>query len=346
MKLAELLKEEKDRINVYAIILDCSAPYYSENSDKYICTLKIIDESVNSGLTGKHLPEFLTVTMFAKTAGELPRPTKIGSVIRIHRGQTKKNKAAFQMNCDVNIKGAWVLFDPTDSVTPLAKSGKSYTFIATDKTALKDIRAFGKKYFAENALKSISLAKAAKDKPTDFDALCIALEIKAKKGVTRVTLCDANKVAKLYLQNSREIFFNPHEVVRLRSANYEDGSDDHLKFSDYSNIMRVSVESKSAKALLDEVKGKKVSEEVKKALRFYTTNVPDSQAVSKILDPRKQTKPVQLKELISGEVTKSGQRFFRVNAKVIEIGPKDPQDWLCVVEKKTEKRYEVSYRRL
>jgi len=337
MKLEDLVKEEKDRINFYGIILDCSAPYYSPLIEKYLCTIKLIDETINPSKT-KRESQFLTVTVFSKTVTKLPAPAKVGSIIRVHRGQTKDNKGTIQINCDVNIKSAWVFFDPTDSMVAISSSSKTHTFVQKDKDILKALRAFGKKFFAEHELSGVTLQEAVKKKPVDFDTLCFVLEVKDKKDSTRIRLCDSHNVAKLYLATSRPLTFAPSDVVRLRSANFKEGSKNKIVFKEYSNILKVPQEYKSAKMLLDSFK-KNASEDIKEQVELYAHSLSDPLVVSKISNQYKGAKIIKLKDLIPGELSKGkGKANFRLNVNVIEIGPKDPKEWLLIHDKKTQKK--------
>ncbi len=337
MKLEDLVSDEQDRVHIYALILDCSAPYYLDPTAKYLCTLKLIDESVNPEAGGTQ--GWFSATIFAKTADELPRANKVGTVARIHRGQTKRFKGSVQLNCDVNIKGAWVLFDPKDGVTPIAKSGKQHTFTTEDRTLLGEIRDFGRRYFAKHELAAITLAEAARTKPKDFDTICFVLDLKKKGGVDRARLCDTEKVVKLDIPPGRNFNFSPHEVIRLRSANYfNDGSFRSLTLNEYSNILRVPENYKSARQLLEHIRSNKAAEDVRAQVALYTPHVSAPLVATKILNQHKHVAPVQLRSLFYGDAPKGTQKYFRVRASATEIGPKNPQEWICVVDKKTQKQ--------
>ena len=324
---------EKDRVNCYAAVLDCSAPYYMEKTAKYLCTLKLIDETVCGNSKDKSAPEYLTATMFAKTADELPPITKVGTILRIHRGQTKKHKDVMQLNCDVNIKAAWIIFDPIDGQSPIAKKGKQYTFTPHDKLKLKSIRKFVKEHFEKNELEGITLKEAEKKKPKDFDCLCYVLDVKTKAKAERIKLCDGTKIVKMDLPINRKGIVIPLEVVRVRGVDFDaKKKSKYLTLNDYSNVLRVPADFASAKALLKEIQGPKLPEEIKTELSLYT---PLKGEITK-LGSHKTAKLAKLKDLSSGKGLAS--KFFKVNVNVVEVGPKDPLDWIYVVEKKTGKQ--------
>ena len=291
------------------------------------------------------MDEPMIATIFAKTAAEIPQVSKVGSIIRLHRAQTKtykKDKKGFQINCDVEIKGAWVLFDPSDGVTPVKESGMKYTFTTDDKAILTEIRKFAKNYFAKNELTALTLKEAESEKPKDFDTVCLVMEVKKKTGMNQIKLCDAEKVVKLNVPTNRNLTVTPGEVIRIRSADYTDTKKfDTLELSEYSNILRVPAEYKSAKDLMSSVEGGKASEKVKSKLAIHTPHLNAPMTGSKITDAHKQTKAVALKDLFAGTVGKAGQKHFKIHVNVSEISPKSPKEWIGVYEKKTKKQMTI-----
>jgi len=336
-QLKDLLDNEVDRINLYGVVLDCCGVYYSDAIQKYMCTMKIIDPTVNHNVHDKTIPEYLTATMFAKNEAQIPKPNKIGTIIRLHRAQTKKNVGKVIINCDMSIKSSWVMFDPFTGVIPVDKSDLNYTFVPDDKDELKKIRKFLTEYFAKNDIKSMTLTDAEKHKPKDFDTICYVLDKKTKKDCTRILICDAEKVIKLYLPTKKAQYISPLSIVRLRSANYEKAKKEKcLKFEEYSNILRIPHEFMAAKILLDKITSKKVSKEVEEKLDIYLPEPQPSKIISEPLI--KEMKPISLKELFSHEPWKKSKKTqFRIKANVIEMGPKNPKDWLYVFNRSTKK---------
>lgn len=243
------MKGERNRANLYASILDCSAPYYMEKSNKYQCTMKLIDSTLNQAKG-----ESMTATFFAKSADDLPHVTKIGSIIRLHRVQTKKFKKNYQINCNVGNMSAWILFDPAEGAIPIAESGKGHTFTSEDKSILAKTRKFTKSYFASKKIEAIDL-KAAEKSPKDFDILCIISNIKKKGNNNIVTLSDTKKTVQMKVPVSKKLPFVSGEIIRIRGANYVDGKKfEELELKDYSNILLIDEDYKSAKELYKGIK--------------------------------------------------------------------------------------------
>jgi hypothetical protein len=317
------------------VVYDASAPYYNDDIAKYVCTMKLIDASLHP--TSKGGNEFMQATFFARTEKEMPKVTKIGSILRVHRGETKTHEKSLQLNCDVSIKGAWVLWDPTETTEPLDKTGKQFTFTPNDVQRLKDIRKFGKEFFASTELPGMTLKEAEKKKPVDFDVVGQVLEVKKKGNDSIVRVCDAGKVVKFVLVGGLKDFVGPQEIIRVRSAHYE--PDSHFKkviLKEHSSIIRVPKEYKAAKVALDDIHKTK-DEHVKLQLALYTPKVKDLVEGTKIINTHKQTKAIALKDLFSGEAIKSGQQYYKVRASVIEVGPKKPEEWIAVYDHKTKK---------
>lgn len=342
-KLSDMINKEVDRVNLYAVVLDSSAPYYMEKISKYLCTMKLIDPSVNPGLEKKAEKSVLNVTFFDKDAKDLPHPQKVGTIIRIHRGQTKKFGNIHQLNCDIGIKGAWALFDPVEGTQPQHYSGKTITYVNADKTRLKEIREFGKKFFRDHELTGISLADASASKKQDFDFVGLVLETKKKDGMEHMKICDGDKTVKLDIDVGKNSYVKTQDIVRVRSANWgADKKGDKLTLNEYSNILRVPKEFKSAKALMATINAPK-SEEAKGKIQKYTTQIGKTTLGSKILNTHKTTKYVALKDLFSGAAAKGANKFYKLKVNVIEMGPKDPHEWLCIVDTKTKKQYILLY---
>ena len=305
-----------------------------DKTGKYQCTMKLIDQSLN---LAKQEP--MTATVFSRSASEIPHVTKIGSIIRMHRAQTRKYNKQFYINCDVNYRSAWVLFDPTEGVTPISESGKEHTFTPNDKNILADIRKFAKSYFTKNPIEHVTLKEAEKT-PKDFDPLCLIVDVKKKGNITKVTFCDAEKSVKLNIPENQRLTVITGEVVRIRSANYTDAKKaDTLELNEYSNILKLGEDFKSAKELMNSINSGKTSEKVKSKLAVHTLNLNSPTVGSKITDTHKQTKVTSLDDLFAGESGKSGQKYFKVQVNVTDISPKNPKEWIWTYDKKTKKQF-------
>ena len=336
-KLGDLLTKDEDRIYVYTVVLDCSSPYYMEDINKYVCSAKLIDDTFHPDGKGKGGPKYMQTTIYARLEKEIPQPTKVGSILRIHRGQTKAHKGVMQLNCDVNIKAAWVLFDPIVSDIPIEHTGKQFTFTINDSRRLADIRKFGREFFQSyDELEGSSLAEAERTKAKDFDLVCVVLETKQKGNEQCIRICDSDRAVKVRVKENRLSHVGPLEVVRIRSLNYaEAASGKSLTLNSYSNILQVPKEYAVAKKLSKKVKDS-TSPDVQLQLALYKPQLLNPPVCSKILGGHKGA-AVPLKGLLSGEVLKKGQREYLVRVAVIQTSPKNAREWLRVRDTQTQR---------
>ena len=335
LKLFDLHKQELYRIYVYAIIVDCSGIYYSSTLSKYICTLKLIDDTLNYTFSFADLPEYFSATFFARSSSRLPQPIKAGTIIRIHRGQTNKNGVLMQLNCDVDIKGAWTLFDPEDSFIAIDKSSRSYTFTKRDVETLRKLRKFINHYFNLYKFPSVGLEEAE----NDFDSICYVLDIKSKEKYYRILICDKKKVAKLYINKDRVLCFYQRTIIRLRSANYTRIKGElRIILNDYSNLFIIPDNYKSARILLNYIKEKKVSKQVLDGLKYYIRDPNEIISLGRPLENGLEF--VQLKDLYTGKLNHD-QHFFRVKVNVLEIRPREIEKCVFFINKESGARFSL-----
>jgi len=329
-KLEDMMTLKDGRLYLYAVLLDCSSYYFSKEADKYLCVGKLIDSTVHDGV--KH--EYLSVTFFARNKDELPMPSKVGSIIRIHRGETHDHKKKLQLNVDVDIKAAWILFDPTEGNVPIAHTGKNYSWVEKDNDRLKEIRRFAKEYFAKNEVASISLKEATKKQPKDFDPILLVLDVKKKDNKTIYKLCDDEMSVKLVAEKGDFDYVGPQDIVRIRSTNIDPKDIKYISINEYSRILKIPKEYKSAKALHDALKTKNVPKNIKNLIDLYTPLVGIENVIT-IITNKEKPKTVSLKDL-HHEAAKKKDTLFRILANVIEVGPKDPHEWIWVHDAKTK----------
>lgn len=106
--------------------------------------------------------------------------------------------------------------------------------------------------------------------------------------------------------------------------------------------MRVPKEFKSAKQLIKGLHAADVAAEVKEELTLYTPHTEGAEAkATKILNSHKVTKTSKLADIFANKTT--GQ-YYKVNVNVVEIGPKNVNEWICIVNTKSKKKeqYKVS----
>lgn len=317
------------------MVLDASAPYYIKEIEKYLCVLKLIDETVNPKEAKGKIPPFISLTCFSRNKTELPEISKIGSIIRIHRGDSKKYNKTFQLNCDVGIKGAWILFDPTETLKPYNHTGRTYTFVDEDKRRLKEIRKFSDRFLKENDINDFISIGANVDE-VDLIALVISRK-SAGRTYDKLTVFDGDEFIKLEIDKNRHKHISPQDIVRIRGVTHKKGT---FMVNDYTNVLRIEKDQPAAKELKKKIDKAKKDKKISEKLDLNVPIVEKSKTVSEVIG--KKLKLMALKELFSLEPSRLKAQRYYVNVNVVEIGPKDPKSWIVSVDSKSRKQYGLS----
>ncbi len=189
---------EQDLFHFYAVVLDASFPHKSYKSDRFICSLKITDPDQPMNKDG--VVEHCTLMMFARKFEDLPIIQRVGEIIRVHRAHVQTYKNVKQFTCNVFFNSSWALFSPLtakdrlkkvdDQVTqapnailkeakanlvkgptdprefqPFAFLGKQFSFEASEKKTITNIREWVAKSFAKHIILSERYIQKLKDIP-------------------------------------------------------------------------------------------------------------------------------------------------------------------------------------
>ena len=310
------------------MVLDSGCPYYFDKLGRYLCTMKLMDESVNPKDTISGKPPFVILTVFANRKEEIPQPNKMGSILRIHRGDNRTFEAGFQLNCDSDIKGSWVLFDPSESYTPIAHKGQHYTFVEEDKERIKTIRKFAKKFLDDFDVTEASSIGKVKG---DVDKFCQVLSRKKTEKGDQILIFEGEKFLKLEVGHDQYPHVGPGDIIRVRGM---EAKGNRLIFNEYTSMMKLDPDFSAAKELRKRVEKQRKNKEINDKFQLY---IPDKEkrVVSEVVD--KKLRPIHLKELFTKDVDEIKGKKFKVSVNVLEIGPKDTKSWLVPAEGKTKK---------
>jgi len=321
--LESIILQKKNRCNFYAIILTCSSPICKNALQYYSCNAKLIDTTVNSHSRF----QFLTAVFVSKIGEELPKPEKVGSIIRVHRGKIQEHGGKVFVNCSIAIS-SWILFDPIATCMPISKSSKNYTWVDKDYSRLAELKKYSIDYLKNYKLDSVYLANAAQFNK-EFDAVCVIIKVKGKMKNTFFQLLDQSKSVKLKVDSKAFPSFRPQDVVLLRSAKYLPSTNfKYITFSDYSNLLKIPIEFYSAKYLNNELKTGPIQPKIKLLLNLYYHQFDKENLITKATNlPRKAT-PVFLQNL-QKEAAKRIQKFFKVSIYALETSPNDCKQWIC-----------------
>lgn len=247
------------------MIIDASFPYKT-NKDKYICSLKVVDPSLNMKKekgTGDS-SDYATVILYAHRFEDLPIVTRLGDIIRVHRATLRLHNHQRQFNASVFYNSSWALFSAeSNENTPTAYSGKNYSFEKSEAAILSNLRKWSNSYFSSyNVITSdmfVPLNKVQNEK-ADFDVLAKITHIHEMDEYTNELRLRDQSGATWHSLALKLKF--PHlragDVVRVRSATVDETSTKKvLQLSHYSNIMTFIGASKLAKELKSKVHDEK-----------------------------------------------------------------------------------------
>lgn len=319
------MKKENNRVYIYAVILDASDVYYMKSIEKYMCTMKLIDDTINSTQTFMGKPGFISVSFFSRNKFEIPQINRIGTVIRIHRGDTRAFRGSYQLNCDTGIKGAWVLFDSVTGYSPLVHSGRTYTFIENDKKRLKVIREFGQKFLAKEDLNECTAINSSIE---EVDMLAMLLKRKEKDKVyDQLTIFDGENFFKIKIPKLRYSHIGVQDIIRIRGLT--ENKESELVINDYTNIMKIDKEYNSAVELLEKVENAKKIKTLRDKFELFIPISNTSRVLSEVMDKKKEV--VALKALLKKDIKTIEGKKYRLNVNILEFGPKNPKDWVIPI---------------
>ena len=150
----------KDKQHFYAVILDAQFPHKSFKSEKYLCSMKIADQS--SIINNDGIIEYCNLVFFANKFEDLPISQRVGDIIRVHRASVQNYKESKQFTANIFFNSSWALFSPNivkgqnkqEEFRPFQFFGKQLSFDQFEQKILKNLRKWLSTSFAENKILS------------------------------------------------------------------------------------------------------------------------------------------------------------------------------------------------
>jgi hypothetical protein len=335
-ELSKVSVTSSDTHHVYGVIVDATFPYKA-NNDKYICSLKIVDPSLNGKV-------WATVVIYAKKFENLPIVHRLGDIIRLHRASLRMYKGHRQFNVTTHWHGSWALFSTdgknalgqaaTDA--PVSFSGSRSTFEKHEMGILSNLRKWASSYFAGDTsatgdkLRTLNKVKGSSG---DFDVNAKITNIHELDEFTNeLRLRDGTGAA--WHTIALKLKF-PHlavgQSVRIRSATWDETSNSKnvLALSHYSNICTFISSSKVTKSFA------KVSEDEKETTAELShANPSHAITVSSVDATYAGMQHTNLTELFHQNKT-SGT--FRTSFFVVKVEPSDMSEATKSWDKKSKK---------
>ena len=250
---------EQGEYNFYGIIYDASFPLEEENTSKYTCVIKLIDQTTNCLTNPNDFSEnIINLIIKSNERENIPFVHYIGDIIRIHRGfYSPKKKRNVYLNLSKDnkeIKGSWCLYHSNDkSNEPYACSNKKYSVESQDKLNLEGLKKWVKSYMGI-------------DKSLKYP-MQIKLENRAQEGndkdlmVHVVKKVEADNHLILFVQDETDgcelhtykyyNFIKENDVIRVRS--YKIFDNNNLIINEVGNILVVPDYSSCYKTIFNEL---------------------------------------------------------------------------------------------
>lgn len=342
VELGKASLSSADEQHVYGVIIDATFPYKT-NVNKYVCSLKIVDPSLNTG--GSKGGDYASVVMYAKRFEDLPIVLRIGDVIRLHRASLRIYNNRRQFNLTMSWTSSWALFSTEKSpvvgasagdFAPVLHSGSAPTIEKQDTTILTNLRKWSTGFFSGNDVLGKDMftpLNRAKSQGADFDVVAKIVGIHEMDAYTNELKLRDGSGSTWYTMAIKLKF--PHlrtgQVVRIRSATCDETSSNKqvLALSHYSNIMTVIGGSKLAGGL------SKVSEDWKADSAELSKDVPSvAVTVSDVERKWAGLQQTSLEELFTSKTLQGDT--FRTTFCVTRVEPGDLKEAVKSYSKKTK----------
>jgi hypothetical protein len=327
--------------HVYGVVIDATFPY-KVNQKLYVCSLKIVDPSLNTASKGS---DYASVVMYADRFEDLPIVLRLGDVIRLHRATLRMYNNRRQFNVSMHWNGSWALFStdrapvvggPVGDFAAMNHSGNNPTMEKQDTALLSSLRKWANSYFQSNDVIGkdmfVPLSKA-KTQKADFDSVAKIMSIHEMDAYTNELKLRDQSGSTYYTLALRLKF--PHlkagQAVRVRSATWDETSAQKsvLALSHYSNIMTFIGSSRLAGAV-SKVQDDAAADraELAKAVPSVAVNIGD-------IDRKYANLPsTNLEELFGG---KASGDTFRTSFCVTRVEPGDLREAVKVYDRKAKK---------
>ena len=340
--LAKASLQSAEDQNVYGVIVDATFPY-KVNKQLYVCSLKIVDASLNTASKGA---DWASVVMYAKRFEDLPIVLRIGDIIRIHRASLRVYNNRRQFNLSMHWTSSWALFStdktpatgaPVGDFDPLTHSGSRPTIEKQDTVILSNLRKWANGFFSSSDAVTkdmyVGLNKAKAQK-ADFDVVAKVVGIHEMDAYTN-ELKLRDQTGSTWYTLALKLKF-PHlrtgQVVRVRSATVDETSSGKqvLALSHYSNIMTMISSSRLATTV------GKVTDDWKADQAELSKDVPSVAVTVSDVDKKWASLPTTSLEQLFTSKTLSGETF-RTRFCVTSVEPSDLKEATKSWDKKSKK---------
>ena len=249
---------EQGEYNFLGIIYDASFPQQEENSQKYSCILKLIDQTTNCLTNPNDFSENIIYLIIKSNEREnIPFVHHVGDIIRVHRGfYSPKNKRNVYLNVtkDNQTKGSWTLYHANSNTNePYACSNKKYTVESQDKLNLEELKKWVKTYMGiDKSLKYPMQIKLENRTSEGNDKDLMVHVVKKVEADNHLILFIQDETDGCELHTYKYYnFIQENDVIRVRS--YKIFDNNNLIINEFGNILIVPDYSICYKSVFNEL---------------------------------------------------------------------------------------------
>ena len=249
---------EQGEYNFLGIIYDASFPQQEENSQKYSCILKLIDQTTNCLTNPNDFSENIIYLIIKSNEREnIPFVHNVGDIIRVHRGfYSPKNKRNVYLNVtkDNQTKGSWTLYHANSNTNePYACSNKKYTVESQDKLNLEELKKWVKTYMGiDKSLKYPMQIKLENRTSEGNDKDLMVHVVKKVEADNHLILFIQDETDGCELHTYKYYnFIQENDVIRVRS--YKIFDNNNLIINEFGNILIVPDYSICYKSVFNEL---------------------------------------------------------------------------------------------
>lgn len=225
-----------DRLNTFGIILDASLPYYLKDLGKYLCTVKITDETLMNDEVNCQ-KRYVNVTIMSNSYDmSIPIISNIGDILRLHRCNCTTFEGDAQITCDTGIKGAWTIFYKAPPNKPTSSSSGLIYHSTITREDLDRARKLSKAFYDYYVIGKHMIIWE-KPEPGEVDLICMIIKVSDDKDnptMKQFTITDFINTYDIDVPITRFMDRMLFAIVRFRGLSLKKGK---LILNDYSNIL-------------------------------------------------------------------------------------------------------------
>ena len=248
--------KEQGEYNFYGVVLDASFPLEEQNTSKYSCTLKLIDQTTNCLTNPNNFNDnIIYLTIKSSEKENIPYIHHIGDIVRVHRGfYSPKTKRNVYLNVckDNKTRGSWTLYSLNNNTTePYSCSNKKYTVESQDKEIIESNKAWLKTYL--NKDKALVYPYQIKlesrlNGGNDSDLLVHVVKKIELDDQVGLFIQDETDGCELHTYKYYN-FIQENDVIRVRAYKLFDGT--NLILNEFGNILIVPQFSQCYKEVIN-----------------------------------------------------------------------------------------------